>query len=236
MIVFPAIDLKDQKCVRLYKGAMDAATIYNEDPIAQAQIFEKAGFTWLHIVDLNGAVSGRSANADVVKDIIRSTDLKVQLGGGIRNLAGVDRWISAGVDRIILGTAAVKNPELVKESCRMFPGKIAVGIDSRNGKAAISGWTENSDISVIELAKRFEGAGVSAVIHTDIDRDGTGEGVNIDSMVALTEATSIPVIASGGVASVQDLQLVKDARLHGVIVGRAVYDGSLDPAEAAKFR
>lgn len=236
MIVFPAIDLKDQKCVRLYKGAMDAATVYNEDPISQAQAFEKAGFHWLHIVDLNGAVSGRSANADVVKDIIRICDLKIQLGGGIRNLAGVDRWISAGVDRIILGTAAVKNPELVKESCRMFPGKIAVGIDSRNGMAAISGWTENSDISVIELVKRFEGAGVAAVIHTDIDRDGTGEGVNIDSMIALSEATSIPVIASGGVASTRDLQLVKDARLHGVIIGRAVYDGSLDPAEAAKFR
>lgn len=236
MIVFPAIDLKDQKCVRLYKGAMDAATVYNEDPIAQAQTFEKAGFHWLHIVDLNGAVSGRSLNSDVVKDIIRTCDLKIQLGGGIRNLAGVDRWISAGVDRIILGTAAVKNPELVKESCRLFPGKIAVGIDSRNGKAAISGWTENSDISVIELVKRFEGAGVSAVIHTDIDRDGTGEGVNIDSMIALAEATSIPVIASGGVASTRDLQLVKDARLQGVIIGRAVYDGSLDPAEAAKFR
>lgn len=236
MIVFPAIDLKDQKCVRLYKGAIDAATIYNENPLAQAQSFEKAGFKWLHIIDLNGAVSGRSLNADVVKDIIRACDLQIQLGGGIRNLAGVDRWISAGVDRIILGTAAVKNPELVKESCRLFPGKIAVGIDSRNGKAAISGWTEESDISVIELVKRFEGAGVSAVIHTDIDRDGTGAGVNIESMIALSEATSIPVIASGGVGALNDLQMVKDAGLKGVIIGRAAYDGSLDLSQAANFR
>lgn len=236
MIVFPAIDLKDAKCVRLYKGDMNAATVYNEDPAAQARIFEEAGFSWLHIVDLNGAIEGRSMNIDVVQKIIKSTNLKVQLGGGIRDLAGIDRWLSAGVTRVILGTVAVRNPELVAEACRMFPGKIVVGVDARDGKVAVSGWVETSDIDTVDLVQKFEGVGVSAVIHTDIDRDGTGLGLNIAATKALSDATSIPVIASGGVASMKDLQDVIDANLHGTIVGRALYDGSLDAKTVADFQ
>ena len=235
MIIFPAIDLKDRKCVRLYKGDMNEAVVYNENPAEQAKTFETAGFQWLHVVDLNGAVEGRSINTDIVRDIVRETSLKVQLGGGIRDLAGIDRWLSAGVNRVILGTVAVRNPDLVKEACRMFPGRIVVGIDARDGKVAVSGWTENSDMDVLELVKKFQGAGVAAIIHTDIDRDGTGQGLNIEATQALAEATSIPVIASGGVASMLDLARVKAAGLNGVIAGRALYDGSLDLAEVAGF-
>ncbi len=236
MIIFPAIDLKDGKCVRLYKGDMNAATVYNENPASQATEFERAGFSWLHIVDLNGAIEGRSMNVDTVREIVRASGLKIQLGGGIRDLAGIDRWLSAGVDRVILGTAAVRNPALVKEACRMFPDKIAVGIDARNGKVAVSGWVETSDVDVIELVKKFEGAGVAAVIHTDIDRDGTGEGLNIAATKAVADATSIPVIASGGVGGLKDIESVRDAKLHGVIVGRALYDGTLPSQELAKFK
>jgi phosphoribosylformimino-5-aminoimidazole carboxamide ribotide isomerase len=236
MIVFPAIDLKDAKCVRLYKGDMNAATVYNEHPAEQARAFEAAGFSWLHIVDLNGAVQGRSVNVDIVREIVKATDLKIQLGGGIRDLAGIDRWLSAGVSRVILGTAAVRNPGLVKEACRMFPGKIVVGVDARGGKVAVSGWTESSDINVLDLVANFEGVGVSAVIYTDIDRDGTGEGINIEATRQLSDRTMIPVIASGGVASLKDLELVSDANLEGVIVGRALYNGNLVPAEIAAFR
>lgn len=236
MIVFPAIDLKDGKCVRLYKGDMNEATVYNENPTAQAQSFADAGFQWLHVVDLNGAVSGRSVNVDIVRDIVKNSGLKVQLGGGIRDLAGIDRWLSAGVNRVILGTAAVKNPSLVKEACRMFPGRICLGVDGRNGKVAISGWTEDSDLNVLDFVRQFEGVGVAAIIHTDIDRDGTGEGLNIAATAELSAETGIPVIASGGVASITDLERVRDARLTGVIVGRAIYDGSIDPMAAAAFR
>lgn len=236
MIVFPAIDLKDAKCVRLYKGDMNEAVIYNENPLQQAKIFEEAGFSWLHVVDLNGAIEGRSVNVDIVREIVRDTSLKVQLGGGIRDLAGIDKWLSAGVTRVILGTVAVRNPQLVIEACRLFPNRIVVGIDSREGKVAVSGWTENSDIDVLELVKKFEGAGVAAVIHTDIDRDGTGHGLNIEETQALAEATSIPVIASGGVASMVDLARVKTANLNGVIAGRSLYDGTLDLKEVASFK
>lgn len=235
MIVFPAIDLKDSKCVRLYKGDMKEAVIYNEDPVAQAKIFEESGFSWLHIVDLNGAIQGRSVNTDPVSKIVKSTSLKTQLGGGIREIASIDKWISAGVDRVILGTAAVRNPDLVVEACKLFPDKIVVGIDARQGKVAVSGWTVDSEMAVNELVKRLEGIGVAAIIHTDIDRDGTGKGVNTDATKALAENTSIPVIASGGVASLDDLQKVKDARLAGVIAGRALYEGLLDLKEAARF-
>ncbi len=236
MIVFPAIDLKDSKCVRLYKGDMAAATIYNEHPLSQAKEFEEAGFSWLHVVDLNGAIEGRSMNIEIVREIVRESSLKIQLGGGIRDMAGIDRWLSAGVNRVILGTVAVRNPALVREACRLFPGKIVVGVDARGGKVAVSGWVETSDMDVLDLVRNFEDAGVSAIIHTDIDRDGTGEGLNIESTKALAEATSIPVIASGGVASIEDLKNVKEARLHGTIVGRALYDGSLDPRKAAAYR
>ncbi|PZP54554.1 MAG: 1-(5-phosphoribosyl)-5-((5-phosphoribosylamino)methylideneamino)imidazole-4-carboxamide isomerase [Micavibrio aeruginosavorus] len=236
MIVFPAIDLKDAKCVRLYKGDMNEAVVYNENPPSQARTFEEAGFSWLHVVDLNGAIEGRSINIDIVREIVKDTSLKVQLGGGIRDLAGIDRWISAGVTRVILGTAAVRNPDLVKEACRIFPGKIVVGIDARNGKVAVSGWTETSDMDVIELVRKFSDCGVAAIIHTDIDRDGTGQGLNIEATEELSIATNIPVIASGGVASMLDLAKVKAANLHGVIAGRALYDGSLDLKEVASFR
>lgn len=235
MIVYPAIDLKDSKCVRLYKGDMKEAVIYNEDPVAQATIFEESGFSWLHIVDLNGAIQGRSVNTDAVSKIVKSTSLKTQLGGGIREIASIDKWVSAGIDRVILGTAAVRNPNLVVEACKLFPDKIVVGIDARQGKVAVSGWTVDSEMDVSELVKRLEGVGVSAIIHTDIDRDGTGKGVNIDATKALAEVTSIPVIASGGVASMDDLQKVKDARLAGVIAGRALYEGLLDLKDAARF-
>ena len=235
MIVFPAIDLKDSRCVRLYQGDMNEAIIYNENPAAQAKIFEDAGFSWLHVVDLNGAIQGRSVNTDIVREIVSISSLKVQLGGGIRDMAGIDRWLSAGVERVILGTAAMRNPDLVIEACKLFPGKIVVGIDARKGKVAVSGWVLNSDMEAAELARRFEGVGVAAIIYTDIDRDGTGKGLNIEATKALAGATSIPVIASGGVASLEDLQQVKNAGLAGVIAGRAVYDGTLDINEVARF-
>ncbi len=236
MIVFPAIDLKDAKCVRLYKGDMNEAVIYNENPPSQAQTFEDAGFSWLHIVDLNGAVERRSVNIDIVREIVKNTNLKVQLGGGIRDLARIERWLSAGVTRVILGTVAVRDPELVKEACRLFPDKIVVGIDARAGKVAVSGWTETSDMDVIDLARNFSDCGVAAIIHTDIDRDGTGQGLNVEATAELARATDIPVIASGGVASMLDLEKVKAANLHGTIAGRALYDGSLDLKEVASFR
>ncbi len=236
MIVFPAIDLKDAKCVRLYKGDMNEAVIYNENPPSQAKDFEEAGFDWLHVVDLNGAINGHSVNVDIVREIIKSTKLKVQLGGGIRDLDRIEHWLSAGVTRVILGTIAVRDPGLVKEACRLFPDKVVVGIDARHGKVAVSGWTETSDMDVIELVKKFSDCGVSAIIHTDIDRDGTGQGLNIEATSELARATDIPVIASGGVASMKDLERVKAANLHGTIAGRALYDGSLDLKQVASFR
>jgi phosphoribosylformimino-5-aminoimidazole carboxamide ribotide isomerase len=235
MIIYPAIDLKDGKCVRLHKGDMNAATIYNDDPAAQAREWAEAGFSWIHVVDLNGAVDGKPVNSDAVKAILSASDLPVQLGGGIRNLQQVEYWLGEGVSRVILGTAAVKNPALVREACNLFPGQIAVGIDARGSRVAVEGWVEESDMEARDLAAKFEDAGVCAIIYTDIDRDGTGQGLNMDSTIALAQSTSIPVIASGGVASIADVRAVRAATVHGVagmVIGTALYDGAITPALA----
>jgi phosphoribosylformimino-5-aminoimidazole carboxamide ribotide isomerase len=235
MILFPAIDLKDGQCVRLKLGDMATATVYNEDPAAQAKAFQDQGFQWLHVVDLNGAFEGGSVNGAAVEAILRATTNPVQLGGGIRTLAHIESWLDKGLARVILGTVAVRDPDLVREACRLFPGKVAVGIDARGGKVAVEGWAEASTLGVIELAKKFEGAGVAAIIYTDIDRDGVLAGINWDSTIELAEAVSIPVIASGGLASIADIvrMTMPDAtKLEGAISGRALYDGRIDPAEA----
>jgi phosphoribosylformimino-5-aminoimidazole carboxamide ribotide isomerase len=235
MILFPAIDLKDGQCVRLKLGDMQQATVYNPDPAAQAKTFEDQGFEWLHVVDLNGAFAGESVNGAAVDAILKATKNPVQLGGGIRTLAHVESWLGRGLSRVILGTVAVRDPELVKEACRLFPGKVAVGIDAKGGKVAVEGWAEASELGVIELAKKFEGAGVAAIIYTDIDRDGILTGINWASTLELADAVSIPVIASGGLASLDDIRrmLEPDAtKLEGAISGRALYDGRIDPAEA----
>jgi phosphoribosylformimino-5-aminoimidazole carboxamide ribotide isomerase len=235
VILFPAIDLKDGKCVRLKLGDMAQVTVYNDDPAAQALAFEQQGFQWLHVVDLNGAFEGQSVNGAAVGAILKATRNPVQLGGGIRTLAHIESWLSKGLARVILGTVAVRNPELVKEACKLFPGKIAVGIDAKGGKVAVEGWAEASELGVTELAQRFEGAGVSAIIYTDIDRDGILTGINWESTIALANAVSIPVIASGGLASLDDIRRMKkpDARkLAGAITGRALYDGRLNAGEA----
>ncbi|WP_417462800.1 1-(5-phosphoribosyl)-5-[(5-phosphoribosylamino)methylideneamino]imidazole-4-carboxamide isomerase [Kordiimonas sp.] len=229
MTVYPAIDLKDGNCVRLFKGDMDAATIFSDNPAAQAKEFEDAGCTWLHLVDLNGAFAGAPVNAAAVEAILGTVKIPVQLGGGIRDIATMDRWLDAGISRLILGTLAVKNPALVKEACRLFPGKVAVGIDAKGGMVAVEGWAEASEVEVAELAVQFEDAGVAAIIHTDIDRDGTLTGVNAEASSALANAVSIPVIASGGVKDMDDITRVKTAgNLEGVVTGRAIYDGRLD--------
>jgi phosphoribosylformimino-5-aminoimidazole carboxamide ribotide isomerase len=235
MILFPAIDLKDGQCVRLKLGEMDSATVYNPDPAAQAKAFEDQGFEWLHVVDLNGAFEGQSVNGASVEAILKATRKPVQLGGGIRSLVHIESWLEKGLARIILGTVAVRDPELVKEACRLFPGKISVGIDAKGGKVAVEGWAEASTLGVVELAQKFEGAGVSAIIYTDIDRDGVLTGINWESTIALADAVSIPVIASGGLASLADIvrMTMPDAqKLEGAISGRALYDGRIDPAEA----
>ena len=234
-ILFPAIDLKDGQCVRLKLGEMDAATVYNDDPAAQAKAFEEMGFEWLHVVDLNGAFEGQSVNGAAVESIIKATKNPVQLGGGIRTLAHIENWLSKGLSRVILGTIAVRDPELVREACKFFPGRVAVGIDAKGGKVAVEGWAEASELGVIEMAKRFEGAGVAAIIYTDIDRDGILTGINWDSTIELAGEVTIPVIASGGLASLDDIRRMTqpDAmRLEGAISGRALYDGRIDPAEA----
>ncbi|MCR9121998.1 MAG: 1-(5-phosphoribosyl)-5-[(5-phosphoribosylamino)methylideneamino]imidazole-4-carboxamide isomerase [Phyllobacteriaceae bacterium] len=231
-ILFPAIDLKDGQCVRLKLGDMDQATVYNDDPAAQAKAFEDEGFRWLHVVDLNGAFEGESVNGDAVDAILSATNNPVQLGGGIRTLADIERWLNKGLARVILGTVAVRNPDLVREACRAFPDRIAVGIDAKGGKVAVEGWAEASELGAIELAHRFEGAGVAAIIFTDIDRDGVLTGINWDATIDLAEAVSIPVIASGGMASLADVvrMVMPDAeRLEGAISGRALYDGRIDP-------
>ena len=235
MILFPAIDLKDGNCVRLKLGDMATATIYNESPAAQAKAFEDQGFEWLHVVDLNGAFEGVSVNGSAVEAILAATRNPVQLGGGIRSLAHIESWLEKGLARVILGTAAVRDPGLVKQACRLFPGKVAVGIDARGGKVAVEGWAEASELGVVELAQKFEGAGVAAIVYTDIDRDGVLSGINWDSTIELADAVSIPVIASGGLASIADIvrMTMPDARkLAGAISGRALYDGRIDPAEA----
>lgn len=235
MILFPAIDLKGGECVRLKLGDMQQATVYNDDPGAQASLFEDQGFEYLHVVDLDGAFAGEAVNDKPVKRILKSVSIPVQLGGGIRTLDHVAHWLEAGISRVILGTIAVRDPDLVREACRLHPGRVAVGIDARGGKVAVEGWAETAQISAIELARRFEDAGVAAIIYTDIDRDGILAGINWESTLALADATTIPVIASGGLASLDDVRRMtqKDARaLEGAISGRALYDGRLDAAEA----
>jgi len=235
MILFPAIDLKDGQCVRLRQGDMAQATVFSVDPGAQARSFEGQGFQWLHLVDLDGAFAGKPVNALAVAQIVRSVKIPIQLGGGIRNLATIDAWLGEGITRVILGTAAVRNPELVRKACRAFPGRIAVGIDARDGKVAIEGWAETSEMTALDLALRFEDAGVAALIYTDIARDGVLEGLNLEATRALAEAVAIPVIASGGLASIDDVARLLEPRyamLAGAIAGRALYDGRLDPAEA----
>ena len=235
MILFPAIDLKDGQCVRLERGDMDKATVFGADPAAQAAAFARQGFEWLHVVDLNGAFAGRAVNGAAVEAILAAVDIPVQLGGGIRDRAGIEAWLGRGVARVILGTAAVRDPALVKDAARRHPGRIAVGIDARGGKVAVSGWAEATEMDTVELAKRFEDAGVAAIVYTDIDRDGVLKGLNIEATLKLANAVSIPVIASGGLASIDDVRrLLKPdcAVLEGAISGRALYDGRLDAAEA----
>ena len=237
MIIYPAIDLKGGKCVRLYKGDMTQDTVYNDNPAAQAQDWARAGFSWLHVVDLDGALAGEPVNQQAGRSIISSVDIPLQLGGGIRTLQQIEHWLLEGVSRIILGTVAVRNPDLVKEACARFPGQIVVGIDARAGFVAVEGWVQSSNIKATELASMFEDAGVSAIIYTDIDRDGTGSGVNIEATTALAQSTSIPVIASGGVGSIEDIIRVRDASaqgVSGVIVGKALYDGRVKPEDALK--
>ena len=238
MIIFPAIDLKDGQCVRLKRGLMDEATVFNADPGAQAKAFAAQGFEWLHCVDLNGAFAGHSANSDAIKSIRAAIDLPIQLGGGIRDLAAVEGWLAAGITRVILGTAALTNPEFVKEAARKFPGRIVVGADAKGGKIATEGWAEVSTLTPIELGQRFEDAGVAAVLFTDIDGDGLLQGVNVTATAALARALSIPVIASGGVGSIADIEALVAAsvpNIEGVVVGRALYDGRIDPAAALKL-
>lgn len=235
MILFPAIDLKDGVCVRLKLGDMDAATVYNTDPAAQARSFQAMGFDYLHVVDLNGAFAGESRNGAAVEAILAAVSMPVQLGGGIRDRAAIDGWLEKGVRRVILGTVAVRDPDLVKAACRAHPGRIVVGIDARGGQVAVEGWAESSTLSAIDLARKFEDAGVAAIVYTDIDRDGVLKGLNIESTLALADAVSIPVIASGGLASIEDIRrltMPDCAKLEGAISGRALYDGRLDPAEA----
>ncbi len=237
MILYPAIDLKDGNCVRLYKGEMDQATVFSDNPAAQALEFQKAGCEWLHLVDLNGAFAGEPVNAEPVEAILKACNIPAQLGGGIRDIATIEQWLDKGLARVILGTIAVRNPDLVKEAARLFPGKVAVGIDARNGMVAVEGWAETTDVTALDLAKKFEDAGVAAIIYTDIDRDGAMQGPNVAATAALANAVSIPVIASGGVSSMDDLKALKacGAPLNGAISGRALYDGAIDVAEAAAY-
>ncbi|MGI9366730.1 MAG: 1-(5-phosphoribosyl)-5-[(5-phosphoribosylamino)methylideneamino]imidazole-4-carboxamide isomerase [Rhizobiaceae bacterium] len=238
MILFPAIDLKGGECVRLKLGDMDQATVYNTDPGDQARAFQGQGFQYLHVVDLDGAFAGRAVNGDAVESILRSTSNPVQLGGGIRNLQHIEYWLDKGISRVILGTVAVRDPDLVREACRRFEGNIAVGIDAKGGHVAVEGWAETSQLGVVEMAARFEDAGVSAIIYTDIDRDGVLTGINWDSTLQLAQNTAIPVVASGGLASMNDIRRLvqKDASiLEGAITGRALYDGRIDPREALQL-
>jgi phosphoribosylformimino-5-aminoimidazole carboxamide ribotide isomerase len=237
MIVYPAIDLKDGVCVRLLRGDMNVATIFNTDPADQARAFAAAGFRWLHLVDLNGAVAGHPVNSSAVAAILSAVSIPVQLGGGIRDIDTVARWLDAGVRRAILGTVALSHPELVRDACRRFPGQIVVGIDAREGRVAVEGWSKTSNVKALDLALRFEDAGVAAIIYTDINRDGAMAGVNVEATVDLAFALTTPLIASGGVSSVADLVRLKEherAGIEGVVCGRALYDGRIDPAEALR--
>lgn len=234
MILYPAIDLKDGRAVRLVHGEMDQETVFNENPAAQALEFVAAGCEWLHLVDLNGAFAGEPVNAAPVEEILNQTNVPAQLGGGIRDMATIERWISRGLARVILGTVAVENPQLVRDAAREFPGKVAVGIDARKGMVATKGWAEETNVNATDLAKSFEDAGVAAIIYTDINRDGAMKGPNVEETAALGNAVSIPVIASGGVSSLADLEALKTcgAPLNGAISGRALYDGAIDLKEA----
>jgi phosphoribosylformimino-5-aminoimidazole carboxamide ribotide isomerase len=235
MILFPAIDLKDGLCVRLEQGDMNRATVFHRDPAEQAVAFERAGFEYLHIVDLDGAFAGRPVNGGAVERILEATNIPIQLGGGIRNLGTVETWLENGVNRVIIGTAAVRDPELVRQAAALDPARVAVAVDARDGCVAVQGWSEKSEITAIELGKRFEDAGVAALIYTDISRDGLLKGLNLDATLALADAVSVPVIASGGLASIADVRALLEPRaqkLQGAIAGRALYDGRLD-AKAA---
>lgn len=235
MIIYPAIDLKDGACVRLLRGEMSQATVFNTDPGEQARLFQSQGFEWLHLVDLNGAFEGKPVNGAAVESILKSVTIPVQLGGGIRDLNTIGMWLEKGISRVILGTVALRDPDLVKAACREFPGKVAVGIDAREGYVAVAGWAETSDIKALDLALKFEDCGVAAIIYTDINRDGAMGGVNVESTSDLAFHLTTPVIASGGVSSIDDLKALKleeDTGIEGVICGRALYDGRIDPKEA----
>jgi phosphoribosylformimino-5-aminoimidazole carboxamide ribotide isomerase len=235
VILFPAIDLKDGKCVRLKLGDMNQATVFSDDPGAQARAFQDQGFKYLHIVDLNGAFAGEPVNQDAVDAILEAIDIPAQLGGGIRSMETIEKWIDSGIERVILGTIAVRDPDFVCRACVEYPGRIAVGIDAKGGKVAVEGWAETSELTAEELAKRFEDAGVAAIIYTDVARDGMLQGINWDATIALADAISIPVIASGGLASIDDIKVMTQPRarkLEGAIAGRALYDRRIDPAEA----
>jgi phosphoribosylformimino-5-aminoimidazole carboxamide ribotide isomerase len=238
VILFPAIDLKEGLAVRLQQGDMTRATVFHRDPAAQAHVFETQGFEHLHVVDLDGAFAGKSMNGAAVERILKTVSMCVQLGGGIRDVAAIEGWLAKGVNRVIIGTAAVRNPALVKEAARTFPKKIAVGLDARDGKVAVEGWAETSELSALDIARRFEDAGVAAIIYTDVARDGMLKGLNLEATIALAEAISIPVIASGGLASIEDIKAMLEPRakkLAGAIAGRALYDGRLDAAAALKL-
>ena len=235
MILFPAIDLKGGQCVRLLKGDMRSATVFNDDPAAQARAFEAQGFRWLHVVDLDGAIAGKPVNASAVESILRAVAIPVQLGGGIRDAASIERWLERGVRRVVLGTAALRNPELVREACHAWPGSIAVSLDARDGKLAVEGWARSSEVSALELALKFEDAGVTAIIYTDIERDGALAGVNVEATAALAKRLETPVIASGGLASLDDIRALQRHEcdgIEGVICGRALYDGRIEPKAA----
>jgi phosphoribosylformimino-5-aminoimidazole carboxamide ribotide isomerase len=238
MILFPAIDLKEGLAVRLEQGDMARSTVFHRDPAAQAHAFEAQGFKYLHIVDLDGAFAGKPVNAAAVERILETVAIPVQLGGGVRDMATVEGWLAKGVTRVIIGTAAVRNPALVREAAKRYPGRVAVGLDARDGKVAVEGWAETSELTALDIARRFEDAGVAAIIYTDISRDGLLKGLNLDATIALAEAISIPVIASGGLASIDDIRALLDpraAKLEGAIAGRALYDGRLDATEALRL-
>ena len=235
MILFPAIDLKNGEAVRLQQGDMARATVFSRDPAAQARVFAEQGFTYLHLVDLDGAFTGKPVNAAAVERILAAVKIPVQLGGGIRDRATVDTWLDKGIARVIVGTAAVRDPALVKAAARAYPGRIAVGLDARDGKIAVEGWSKTSTLSALDVARRFEDAGVAAIVYTDVNRDGMLKGLNLDATIALAEQIALPVIASGGLASLADVQALLEPRaqkLEGAIAGRALYDGRLDPAAA----
>lgn len=235
MILYPAIDLKDGNCVRLLRGEMSEATVFNQDPAAQAAAFQTAGCKWLHLVDLNGAFAGASVNTAAVEAILEAVEVPCQLGGGIREMADIERWLNKGISRVILGTAAVESPDLVRQAAQAFPGQVAVGLDARNGKVATRGWAEETDIQVVDLAHSFEDAGIAAIIYTDINRDGAMAGPNIQATSDLAKAVNVPVIASGGVSSMEDLLALRDTKVvSGTISGRALYDGALDLGQALK--